>query len=123
MKEAHEVLQQKEAELAHVRKQIESLHIVATLLSNESPLKNPVDVLHQKEAGVVRVRHEIESLQIVAPLLSDDLPSEELSKKAASSAEETLDLGHNLQATGTDGMFSSLRSTSRRKLWKILKRG
>ena len=46
MKEAHEVLQQKEAELAHVRRQIESLHIVDTLLSNESPLKNPSDVLH-----------------------------------------------------------------------------
>lgn len=121
--EMHEVLQQKEAELAHVRKQIESLHIVATLLSNESLLKKPSDVLHEKEADVVRVQHEIESLLIVAPLLSEDQPPETVSKKAASSAEETLELDHNSQATGTDGMFSSLRASSRPKFWKILKRG
>jgi len=123
MMEIHEVLKQKEAELADVRKQIESLHIVAPLLSNESTAKDPFDLLEQKQAAVACVRHEIESLQIVAPLLCDELLSKELSKKAASSAKETLDLGHHSQATGTDGMFSSLRPNSSHRFWKILKRG
>ena len=96
MKEIYEVLHQKESELAQVRKQIEGLNIVAPLVPNESPLEDAFELLQRKEAGVARVRHEIESLQIVAPLLSDELPSDELTKKAASSAEETLDLARGL---------------------------
>jgi hypothetical protein len=53
-------------------------------------MKNAYEVLEQKEIDLARVRHEIESLRIVAPLLSDELPSEELTKKRVSSAEETL---------------------------------
>ena len=52
-------------------------------------MKNAYEVLEQKETDLARVRHEIESLRVVAPLLSDELPSEELTKKRASSAEET----------------------------------
>lgn len=54
-------------------------------------MKNAYEVLQQKETDLARVRHEIESLWIVASLLSDELPSEELTKKRARSAEETLD--------------------------------
>ena len=37
MKEIYLVLQQKETDLAHLRKEIESLQIVAPLLSDETP--------------------------------------------------------------------------------------
>jgi 23S rRNA maturation-related 3'-5' exoribonuclease YhaM len=77
MKQVYEVLQQKEAELAGVRKQIEGLRIVEPLFSNDSTLKDVFELLQQKEAGVARVRHEIESLKIVAPLLSEEFPSDE----------------------------------------------
>jgi hypothetical protein len=122
MKEIYELLQQKEADLAHVRKEIEGLRIVEPLLSNESTLKNAFELLQQKESGVARVRREIESLKIVAPLLSEELPSDEPTNKAASSAEETLDSTLGSEATGTDGMFSSYGANSRPKLWRILKR-
>jgi hypothetical protein len=121
MKQIQELLQQKEADLAYVRKEIEGLRIVAPLLSNESTLKDPFELLQQKEAGVARVRQEIESLQIVAPLLSEEFPSGELADKAESSAEETLDGLDNSEATGTDGMFSSFSANSRPKLWRLLK--
>jgi hypothetical protein len=67
-------------------------------------MKNAYEVLRQKEMDIARVRHEIESLRIVASLLSDELPSEELTKRHARSAEETLDLGSE-KATGTEGLF------------------
>jgi len=54
-------------------------------------MKNAYEVLQQKETDLARVRHEIESLWIVASLLADESPSEELTKKRARSAEETLD--------------------------------
>lgn len=121
MKGIYEVLQQKEADLSHVRKVIESLRIVEPLLSNESTLENAFELLQQKESGVARVRHEIESLKIVAPLLSDEIPSDEPTGKAANSAEETSDSTLGSEATGTDGMFSSFSANSRPKLWRILK--
>jgi hypothetical protein len=68
-------------------------------------MKNAYEVLQQKEADLARVRHEIESLWIVAPLLSDELPSEELTKKRARSAEEMIDRSSD-KVTGTDGRFS-----------------
>jgi hypothetical protein len=121
MKGIHEVSQQKEAELAHVRKEIESLQIVAPLLSND-PLKDAYDVLQQKETDLAYVRKEIESLQLVAPLLSDELPSDELIRKPASSAPETLDRSHVSEATGTDDLFSSVNASPRPRFWEILKR-
>lgn len=119
MKDIYQVLQRKKADLAHVRKEIESLQMLAPLLSNESPLKGAYEVLRQKESDLARVHHEIESLQIVGPLLSDE--SDELIKKRASSAEETLDRGGS-EATGTDGLFSSVSASPRPKFWGILKR-
>jgi len=66
-------------------------------------MKDAYGVLEQKEADLARVRREIESLRIVASLLekTDDLP--------------------DLEATGTDGLFSSV-ATTRSSLWKALKR-
>jgi hypothetical protein len=42
MKDAYEVLQQKEADLARVRKEIDSLNIVARLLSKEGICDNAI---------------------------------------------------------------------------------
>jgi hypothetical protein len=121
MKEVYEILQQKEADLAHVRDEIEALRIVGALLSNESLPKDAFELLQEKEACVARVRHEVESLQIVAPLLSEEYDSDELTSKAATSAEETAEGVHASEATGTDGMFLSFSANSRPKLWRILK--
>ena len=85
-------------------------------------MKDAYEVLHQKEADLARVRHEIDSLQIVASLLADELPSDELTEKRASSAEEPLDRGHSSEATGTDGLFSSVIATPRPRFWKLPKR-
>jgi len=84
-------------------------------------MKNAYDVLQQKEADLARVRHEIESLWIVASLLSDELPSEELNKMCARSAEGALDSGSE-KATGTDGLFSSINPAPRPRFWNTLKR-
>ena len=81
-------------------------------------MRNAYEVLHQKETDVARVRHEIESLRIVAPLLSDELPSEELTKKRARSAEETLEPSSE-KATGTDDLFSSKNPAPRPRFWNI----
>jgi hypothetical protein len=121
MKECHEVLQQKETEVAHVRLEIESLKIVASLL-DELPLKNPYEILPRKEADLARVRHEIESLKVVAPLLSEESAFDKLSKKPPGSAEETLDLSHSSEATGTGDLFSSVMPAQRAGFWKLLKR-
>jgi hypothetical protein len=83
-------------------------------------MKNAYEVLEQKETDLARVRHEIESLRVVAPLLSDELPSEELTKKRANSAEETSDSVE--KATGTDGLFSSMNPARRPGFWNTLKR-
>ncbi len=85
-------------------------------------MKDPYEVLREKEADLARVRHEIESLHAVASLLSDDLTSDELNKKKESAAEKTLDRGSGSEATGTDGLFSSI-PVSRPSWWKALKRG
>jgi hypothetical protein len=74
-----------------------------------------------KAAHDSRVRHEFESLQVVASLLSDDLTSDELTKKKESSAEKALDRGPGSEATGTDGLFSSI-AVSHPSFWKALKR-
>jgi len=84
-------------------------------------MKNAYEVLEQKETDLARVCYEIESLRIVAPLLSDELSSEELTKKRASSAEETLDSGLE-KATGTDGLFSSMNPAPRPRFWNTFKR-
>jgi hypothetical protein len=50
MKHVYEVLQQKEADVAHVRHEIESLKTVSSLLSDELSLKDARELLQQKEA-------------------------------------------------------------------------
>jgi hypothetical protein len=80
-------------------------------------MKDPYEVLRQKEADLVRVRHEIESLQVVASLLSDEVTSDDLNKKKESAAEKTLERGSGSEATGTDGLFSSI-PVSRPSWWK-----
>jgi len=123
MKDVYEVLQQKEADVANVRQEIQSLKLVSSLISDEIALKDARELLRQKEADVARVRHEIENLKIVAPLLSEDLASDELTKtRASSAAEEASDSDDLPKATGTDGLFSSLIANPRPTFWKLLKR-
>ena len=69
MKDVYEVLQQKEADVANVRLEIQGLKLVYSLLSGESALEDVCELLQQREADVARVRHEIDNLKIVAPLL------------------------------------------------------
>src|SRR5215472_5284922 len=90
--------------VAHERERCDGVH-----LPKGVPMRDIYQVLQQKEADLARVCHEIESLQIVARLLSDELPSDEPTKRHASSAEENIgDRGHGSEATGTDGLFSSV---------------
>ena len=121
MKDVLEVSQQKESELAQVRKEVESLHIVAPLLADD-PSRGIHEVLRQKEADLADVRREVESLQVVAPMLSDESSSDELARKPASSAEETAEQSHASEATGTDDLFPSMNASPRAKFWEILKK-
>jgi len=90
-------------------------------------MKDANDVLRQKEADLARVRHEIDSLRIAAALLAGhdssleelDLTSDEPNRKLMTSAEEGPHA--TVEATGTDGLFSSL-SQLRPKRWNVLKR-
>jgi hypothetical protein len=122
MKDVYEVLQQKEADVASVRHEIQSLKLVSSLLSDELALKDAREFLRQKEADVARVRHEIESLKIVAPLLSEGLASDELTETRADSAGEARDIDDRSKATGTDGLFPSVIVKPRPTFWNPLKR-
>ena len=102
MKDIYQVLQAKEADIAHVRKEIENLRIVSLLFSNESSWKDAYECLHSKEEELALVRHEVESLQIVAPLLADEVPTDEESQPASSMEELQSTVS---EATGTDGPF------------------
>ena len=92
MKDVYKVLQQKEADLARVRREVESLHIVASLLSTQSATEESAENFG------------------------------EMAKKPASSAEEGLEPAEETQATGTGDMFSSVVPPQRSHFWKILKR-
>lgn len=123
MKDVYEVLQQKEADVANVRHEIQSLKLVSSLLSDKLTLKDACKLLRQKEADVARVRHEIENLKIVAPLLWEESASDERPEtRAASAAEEERDIDDHPKATGTDGLFSSVITNQRPTFWKLLKR-
>jgi hypothetical protein len=123
MKDVYEVLLQKEADVANVRHEIQSLKLVSSLFSEELALKDARELLWQKEADVVRVRHEIENLKIVAPLLSEELPSDELTKtRVGSVAEDARASDERSKATGTDGLFSSVIGNPRPTFWTLLKR-
>jgi hypothetical protein len=123
MKDVYKVLQHKEAALASVRHEIQSLKLVSSLVSNELALKDARELLRQKEADVARVRREIENLKIVVPLLSEELASDELTNtRADSPVEEERNTDDRSKATGTDGLFSSLIANPRPAFWKLLKR-
>jgi hypothetical protein len=122
MKDVYEVLQQKEAAVAIVHHEIQSLKLVSSLLSDELALTDARELLRQKEADVARVRHEIENLKIVAPLLSEEVAFDELTKMPADSAEEARDSDDRSKATGTDGLFASVIANARPAFWKLLKR-
>lgn len=103
-------------------------------------MKNPYEVLQQKEADLVRVRHEIDSLKMAIALLAQDppgeqpnaeqsrtdghssiaIPSSDEEVRAPVEGEET-DLPLEVRPTGTDGLFSSISSSSSR-VWKIFRR-
>jgi hypothetical protein len=76
MKDAYEVLSQKEADLVRVHQEIESLKVVASLLAEELTLDNPGQI------------------------------SDDQNKKPSSSAEMATSFQPNLEATGTLGAFS-----------------
>ena len=96
MKNANEVLQEKEAELARVRHEIESLKIVAGLLADHDP-----------------------NVEDFNP--ATDQPGQEplTNTEALSNAEEEIDVP--VEATGTHGLFSSF-SEQHLKRWNVLKR-
>src|SRR5215475_5261054 len=125
MKDIRRISQEKESELDQVRKEVESLHIVAPLLADD-PSRGIHEVLQQKEADLADVRREVDGLKLVAPMLSDELPSDEPdpdegTRKPASSAQETPDRSQSSEATGTDNLFSSMNASPRSKFWEILK--
>lgn len=123
MKDVNEVLQHKEADIANVRHEIQSLKLVSSLLSDESALKDAGELLQQKEADIDRVRREIENLKIAAPLLSESPASDELPKMGVGSATgEVRDIDDRSKATGTDGLFSSVTANPRPTFWQLLKR-
>ena len=123
MKDVYEVLQQKEADAANVRLEIQSLKLVCSLLSGESALEDVCELLQQREADVARLRHEIDNLKIVAPLLweesASDGPTQTREDSAVKAAAGSADLP---KATGTDGLFSSGIANPRPTLWNLLKR-
>ena len=119
MKDVYEVLQQKEADAANIRHEIQSLQLVCSLFSDELALEDVRELLQQREADVARVRDEIENLKIVAPLLSEESASHELTDSEAEAARDSDDLS---KATGTDGLFSSGITNQRPTFWNLLKR-
>ena len=123
MKDVYELLQQKEADVAKVRHEVQSLKLVSSLFSYELALKDACELLRQKEADLSRVRHEIESLKLVAPLLSEELDSDELTEtRTNSAAEEARGSNDRSKANGTDGLFPSLTANPHPTLWTRLKR-
>ena len=123
MKDVDKVLRQKEAAVANVRHEIQSLKFVSSRFSDELALKDAGELLRQKEADVARVRHEVEYLKIAAPLLAEELASDELPKMGAgSAAQKARDSDDRSKATGTDGLFSTVTVNRGPVFWKLLKR-
>lgn len=121
MKDVYKVLRHKEAAVANVRYEIESVKLVISLLSEELALKDAGELLRQKEADVSRVRHEIENLKIVAPLLSEEPASNEMPRMGpGAAAKRARNIDDRPKATGTDGAFSS--ANPRPTIWELLMR-
>ena len=94
MKGAYDVLKQKEADLARVRHEVESLRIVA-------PLLDDLDSHQSDKTG----------------LTSEERTEDHLIDNLMNMVREA---HPDLKATGTDGLFSSI-ATSRPGLWNRLK--
>ena len=97
MKNAKDILRQKEAELARVRHEVESLRIVAGLLADGDSSVADISLAPDGPNGKALNREE----------------------EAVDSSTEASDPA--AEATGTHGMFSSL-SEQRPKRWNVLKR-
>jgi hypothetical protein len=94
MKDAYDILKQKEADLARVRHEVESLRIVGPLLDDlDSHQSDKTDLISEEKTE----DHLIDDL---LNIVRDEHP--------------------DLKATGTDGLFSSI-TTSRSGLWNRLK--
>ena len=94
MKNAYEVLNERETELARIRKEIESLNIVARLLEDEDDGETGSNILGQ---------------------------SSEDSNGSSRSLNETISRLSDAAATSAETMFSSA-AESRPKFWSALKR-
>ena len=70
MKDAYEVLQQKQTDLARVRKEIDSLNIVARLLSDDDTSDNPIQ--KPKEAPPSSLSDTISRLSDSGPATNVD---------------------------------------------------
>jgi hypothetical protein len=104
MKDANEVLRQKEAELDRLRREIESLQVAAPLLCDDLT-SNDLDATSQLSGDGT----------------SNDLTTNDLTTKKASAGEKAVDRSSDSQATGTDDLFSSIAG-SRPGFWESLKR-
>ena len=89
-------------------------------------MKDANEILRQKEADLARVRREVESLRIAAGLITDEEPnSEDLDPSSNQpgggreiNAEE--EVRHPAEATGTDGLFSTV-IPQRARRWSVLR--
>ncbi|MBV8475276.1 MAG: hypothetical protein JOZ36_01315 [Acidobacteria bacterium] len=84
-------------------------------------MKDAYQLLQQKEMELARIRHEIDSLRIVAPLIEDS-HFDDSSQTQSQDEEEHSEAHSDVQATGTDGLFSYSMGP-RPKIWDVLKRG
>jgi hypothetical protein len=103
MKNPYEVLQQKEADVARVRHEIDSLKMAIPLLAQDSA---------DRPTAEAPSTHEESS--------TDQNPTSDDEVRPALEDEET-DLTLEARPTGTDGLFSSIGGP-RSRVWKIFRR-
>ena len=77
-------------------------------------------ILEQKETELARTRHEIQCLRITASLLDEEPSSEKEKSQSEKSPDATFPPKLESNATGTEGLFSSVDSSPGR--WGVLKR-
>jgi hypothetical protein len=104
MKNPYEVLNQKEVDLARVRREIDSLKMAISLLAQDPTDQQPTAEQSRTDEHLT-TDHDPNSDEEVRPPLED---------------EET-DLPLEARPTGTDGLFSSIGG-SHSRVWKIFRR-
>jgi hypothetical protein len=104
MKNAYQVLTQKEAEMARIRQEIESLKVVAPLLADEGASSGPSDTPLPNDLGQS----------------ADALPqsSDGPDRKPPAASETEVPTDSDSEATGTEGPLTTGR---RRGFWSALK--